>query len=208
MTITTFFLLSLVGCFVIPSAVSSPEGGQVIITEVLYDTPGTDADEEWIELFNPTKDDVNLTNWSIDDNYDTFTFLSGSIPAAGYFVVARNSTQFNTLYGKTPDLATLNLALGNSGDKLTLYNNEDTAVDFVAWEEEEPGWTVNATHTTIRRISEVDTDTVSDWEDSGTLGDPGTGIYVPEKTPISVFAILMGLVAIVGISYRRKMKKS
>ncbi|OLS29357.1 MAG: hypothetical protein HeimAB125_22690, partial [Candidatus Heimdallarchaeota archaeon AB_125] len=50
MTITTFFLLSLFGCFVIPSSIACTGEG-VLITEVLYDTPGTDADEEWIELF-------------------------------------------------------------------------------------------------------------------------------------------------------------
>ncbi len=205
----TLFLLLLIGYFAIPSVYSSPDGDQVIITEVLYDTPGTDADEEWIELFNPTKKDVDLTNWTIEDNVDTFKILSGIISGGEYFVVARVTAGFNALYGSNPDIEGLSLYLGNSGDKLTLRDNANAVVDFVAWEEEEPGWTVNATHTTIRRISEIDTNTVSDWEDSGSLGDPGAGTYSIIKTsyPVSAFVLLMGLTSIVILTNKKRLKR-
>jgi hypothetical protein len=202
-TITIFFLLSLIGCFTIPTVFSSTEGDNIIITEVLYDTPGTDADEEWIELFNPTKKDIDIANWTIEDNVDSFKILSGIVPSGGYFVIARLTLGFNALYGSNPDLEGLTLFLGNSGDKLILRDTENTGVDLVAWEEEVPGWTVNATHTTIRRIGTEDTDTVNDWEDSGTLGDPGAGVYTKIKanSPITAFVLLMTLVSIVGLNY-------
>jgi hypothetical protein len=33
----------------------------VLITEVLYDTPGTDSIDEWIELYNPTGSAIDIT---------------------------------------------------------------------------------------------------------------------------------------------------
>lgn len=201
-------LLLIVGYFFNPPAYSSPSGDQIIITEVLYDTPGTDADEEWFELFNPTDDAVNLTDWTIEDNVDTFTFPLVSIPAKGYLVIAKNAIGFNNIYGFDPDVSGLNLFLGNSGDKLTLYNNDSVEVDFVAWEEGEPGWDVSAVHTTIRRINATDTDTVADWEDSTTIGNPGEGSYIiiPElpNSLASVFVLLISTLTIVGLRFRRK----
>ncbi len=158
------------------STISSSAGDDIIITEILYDAPTSDVTEEWFELFNPTDFDVNLTGWIVEDNYELF-ILSGIIPSKGYFVVARNSTAFNLLYGFEPDLDGSPLALSNSGDILTLYNNVSAEVDFVAWENYVSGWSVSAIDTTIRRINVVDTDTGVDWENSGSLGNPGDGLY-------------------------------
>ncbi|MCG3256807.1 MAG: lamin tail domain-containing protein, partial [Candidatus Heimdallarchaeota archaeon] len=160
------------------STFSSPSGDNILITEVLYDAPttGGDPDEEWFELFNPTDSAVDLTDWTIDDNYASF-ILSGSIPAKGYFVVASDSVAFNSLYGFDPDLDGSNLALSNTGDFLTLYDDLSSEIDFVAWENAVSGWSVEAENKTIRRKYVVDTDTVVDWENSGSLGDPGDGIY-------------------------------
>ncbi|MHA1691907.1 MAG: Ig-like domain-containing protein, partial [Candidatus Heimdallarchaeaceae archaeon] len=132
---------------------------------------------------------VNLAGWTVEDNYDTFS-ISGIIPAEGYFVVAKQAAAFNTLYGFDPNLDGLTLALGNSGDLLTLYDNESTVVDSVEWEKS--GWAISAVDTTIRRISLLDTDTVSDWEASGSLGDPGDGPYdeiLLDDTPPTVMII-------------------
>ncbi|MHA1330063.1 MAG: lamin tail domain-containing protein [Candidatus Hodarchaeales archaeon] len=158
------------------SVMSNLEGTNVIISEVLYDTPGTDADEEWLELYNPTGSTIDLSGWTLTDNAGTYT-LSGTVPANGYYTIARNATGFNALYGFNPDLSGMTLYLGNTGDQLILKDNTGFEVDFVAWEGYVTGWTVSAYHTTIYRVTEVDTDSGSDWADSGTIGDPGTGPY-------------------------------
>ena len=173
-------ILLLIFCSQIAvSTFSSPSGDNIIITEVLYDAPDSDTTEEWFELFNPTDSAIDLTGWSIDDNFDTLS-LSGSIPAKGYFVVARDTAAFNSLYGFDPDLGGGwgSVALNNNGDFLTLYDNLSSEIDFVAWENAVSGWSVSSSDgTTIRRKYVVDTDTVVDWENSGSLGDPGDGPY-------------------------------
>ncbi len=208
--LTITLLLGLFGYACIPSGYSSIAGDQVIITEVLYDTPGTDSIEEWIELFNPTSSEINITDWIIEDNYDTFN-LTGVIPAKGYFVAAIDETGFFNLYGYYANQSGgwNSVALGNSGDRITLYDNDSVEVDYVAWEGGDVEWSsLSASWTTIRRTNATDTDTAGDWEDSLTTGDPGTGSYIiiPEL-PISlasIFFILFGIITFVGLSYRKK----
>ena len=68
-----------------------------VINEVSIDsvagTGGTDDD--WVELYNPTDQAIDLTGWSIQKTAGTGSSLvkvplSGSIPAGGYFLIVRN----------------------------------------------------------------------------------------------------------------------
>ena len=47
----------------------------------------------------------------------------------------------------------------------------------VAWENEITGWDISTIDGTIFRIDNTDTDTVSDWTVSNSLGNPGVGSY-------------------------------
>lgn len=145
-------------------------GGKLVINEVFYDTPGDDTVEEWIELYNGTAAAINLGGYKLLDNAGTYTLPTVSIPAGGLLVIARNATGFNNLYGFLPDVSGLTLALGNSGDKLTLRNAAGTDVDFVAWENYVTGWGLNAAtgQSIFRKDKNVDTDVAADW----TVGTP------------------------------------
>ena len=187
MFLSSLFILSLATFLPsVPSqnnearVLANPSGTNIIITEVLYDTPGCDSTCEWVELYNPSSVAISIDGWTLSDNVGTNTLPAVTIPAGGYFVFARDAAGFQSLYGFTPDADTMTLALGNSGDQLTLKDASGTVVDFVAWEGYATGWNVGAVDETIRRISDanfnpVDTDSPSDWEASGSLGDPGSG---------------------------------
>ena len=107
-------LLSL-GAFTALSKINAnTDGTNIIITEVLYDAPNSDTTEEWIELYNPTSSDISIDGWSINDNYDSFA-LSGTIPAGGYLVLAKDATAFYNLYGFYPDVDTLSGTTDSNG---------------------------------------------------------------------------------------------
>jgi len=63
----------------------------VVINEVAW--MGTDASsaDEWIELYNPTSSDIDLSNWKLTDNGDINITLSGTIQAGGYYLLERAS---------------------------------------------------------------------------------------------------------------------
>lgn len=139
---------------------------KILISEVYYDTIGTDSKEEYIELYNPGSTAVDLSGWQLKDNVGTYTIPQGTvINATGFLIIARNSAGFNALFGFNPDVSGLTLSLGNSGDQVALYNTTGSQIDFVAWENYVAGWSITAkTGQVITRITlTVDTDTVNDW---------------------------------------------
>ncbi len=96
--------------------VSYPSG--IVFSEILPSPEGTDAENEWIELFNENDFKVNLKNWTIEDKEGrtkTFT-INKEISAKGYIVLLRPET---------------GITLNNSGDTLELKNPNEEVIDFV-----------------------------------------------------------------------------
>ncbi|MCP4147574.1 MAG: MBL fold metallo-hydrolase [bacterium] len=161
----------------------------VVVSEVFYDTPGTDSDEEWIELYNKTTSAVDIGGWTITDNNgtgSTYTIPVGStIGPESYFTIAADSTGFNALYGYDADLYGSIPALNNTGDALLLKDNYDRLLDTVAWEGGASAgvptdWGSSSapsasTGSSIERSDvSVDTHTYADWASASGNGDPQT----------------------------------
>jgi hypothetical protein len=145
-----------------------PPTGRVRLSQVAYDTPGTDSAEEWIEIYNPTAAPIDIGGYRIADNGGTFTIPGVAIVAPGkHYLVARNAAGFAALFpGRTPDLVGMTLNLGNTADLLRLLDPTGVEIDRVQWESATAGWPIAATTgASIRRTDPtVDTDTVADWQ--------------------------------------------
>jgi len=126
----------------------------VVINEVFYDSNGTEPDEEWIEIYNPTSNPVNISGWYLSDdpNYTSpgaegsYRFPNGTvIQNNSFIVVAYNGTAFYAKYGKYPDFELVNttssvpdmvvvstgMTLANDGDDVHLFNSSGTEIDAV-----------------------------------------------------------------------------
>lgn len=114
---------------------------------------GTDnsASDEWIELYNNSADDVDLTGWKLEatDGRPTIE-LEGTIEAGKYFLLER--TDDNSVPSVTADLI-YSGALGNSGEWLKLFDAENNLIDEINATD---GWPAgdNATKQTMERIAE------------------------------------------------------
>ncbi|GAB4268756.1 MAG: hypothetical protein Kow0080_11940 [Candidatus Promineifilaceae bacterium] len=131
----------------------------ILISEVLYDSPGAD-DAEFVELYNPTGETVDLSGYSLADavvptNFeDLRRFPSGTMmPADSTLVIATSATGFYAQHGRYPDFEILEtetavpnliddttwgdtatyFQLGNSGDEVLLRDNNDVAIDVVVY---------------------------------------------------------------------------
>jgi beta-lactamase superfamily II metal-dependent hydrolase len=181
----------------------NPEDIKVVFSEVFYDTPGTDSEEEWIELYNNSPVDVDISGWKIiDDNGSgsSYTIPQGSIMAAGtYFTVAVNSTGFNNLYGYDADVYGNIPGLNNSGDALVLRNKSGADMDAVGWEggyngNLPDGWgstsapSASTGDTIVRSDPTDDTDTYSDWTSAGNNGYPQTQFMNDPNSMTVVFS--------------------
>ena len=88
--------VSFIATFFISTLMALPAQASVVIQEVLYDGPGTDADDVFTELFGTPG--LDLTGWSLvginggdGQVYQTVSLDGQFIPADGLFVIATAS---------------------------------------------------------------------------------------------------------------------
>mgnify|MGYP003474061063 FL=1 len=133
------------------------------INEVAWMGSASDANHEWIELFNDGSAAVSLDGWTLNavDGAPAIT-LSGTIVAGGYFLLERTSD--DSVASISADLIYTG-ALGNDGERLLLHDVAGNVLDSVNGQDT---WLVggnNATKETLQRIS-------SGW---------GTGAATPRR---------------------------
>ncbi len=129
-----FIILLLFLCPQRVEAQEPPADGP-LISEVFYDTPGADATEEWVEIYNPTDTTQDLSGWILTDLSQDFIFPTPTqIEPGSFLTIAKNTTGFQNLYGFGPDLDSLNFSLNNSGDQVILKNSFNEVVDAVVYE--------------------------------------------------------------------------
>lgn len=131
----TFYLILLVGMLAgvsIPAAEQrdvraapmSANALNVIISEVAWSGTNADANDEWIELYNPTGTNIDLSGWSLRAADGTPNIgLSGVILSNGYFLLERSDNY--TVSDIAADL-TYTGAMGDAGEILRLYDNSAT----------------------------------------------------------------------------------
>ena len=96
----------------------------VVINEIMYDSPGND--EQWIELYNNTTGNIDVSGWYVQDN------STSNIPAAIPAGTILSPGQYYTIsiytsgsFPFTPDLdGTLQTdwSFNNNGDDANIYN--------------------------------------------------------------------------------------
>lgn len=153
--------------------------GQVIITEVMYNLEGSDSPNEFIELYNPTADTVDISGWRIRDKYSTDTIEDSSngrkIPPKGYGLIMEGDYPLNdgiyTIPAQTIIMKVDDKSIGNGlsgSDSLYLMNASGDISDSLGWTDIAPsGYS-------IERIRYHLPNRASNWKSSrDTLGTPG-----------------------------------
>jgi hypothetical protein len=100
----------------------------VMLSEINYNSSSADDSGDWIELHNSTDVDMDISGWSIrDDNDNVFVVPAGTTLEAGeYLVVVRSVIDFESVYPITDNyIGPSNLAFGNNGDMVKIYNSEN-----------------------------------------------------------------------------------
>ncbi|MBU0647958.1 lamin tail domain-containing protein [Patescibacteria group bacterium] len=107
----------------------------LLVSEVYYDTIGNDSDEEWVEIYNPTGGEVDLSNYKIGDEETQgegegmYQFPSGaSVLNDQTMVVAKNAVGFYELYGKYPDFE-----IDSSDDDISDFSQTLDMVKYSSW---------------------------------------------------------------------------
>ena len=109
----------------------------IVINELMYNPDS--GGQEWVELFNPTGDTVNLKNWKISDfispSSGVITTSDYLFFPSGYVVISKDSSILSThpeLSGRF-FLASLG-SLGNSEDGVFVYDSRNTIIDSMIYQ--------------------------------------------------------------------------
>ena len=111
----------------------------IIINEFNYRSSDDFSPNDWIELYNPKPNSVDVSNWQIRDDNNNHVFIlpdATQIEANGFLVVVRDESDFNSFYPDIPFIGELGFGLGSS-DAVRLFNSENKLMDEVYYDIEE-----------------------------------------------------------------------
>lgn len=111
-----------------PLVTTTPTSNQVRINEIAWAGTLASAYDEWIELFNPGTEAVDLSGWLLTDGNDIEIILQGNLPANGYFLLERSDD--NTIRD-LPAHQIYRGGLNNTGETLQLFDTSRQLADMV-----------------------------------------------------------------------------
>lgn len=116
--------------------------GQIVISEIMYNDPGTADSLEYIELTNASAQAVDLTGYSFSAGVK-YTFPAITLGPGQQILVAKDSVYVLAALGKAARQWKSGDALNNSGEKITLQDAGGTGVDSVSYSDSN-GWPTEA----------------------------------------------------------------
>lgn len=170
----------------------------IVISEISWSGTKASANDEWIELFNPTDNIINLDNWGLYEQGGEVLIitLKGAIPPKSYYLVER--TDDNVVSNVLADLVGPfgGNGLSNSGEHLVLKNAEGLIIDELNFSSGWPAGSGFPDYRTMERINVLSQGSDSNnWQtyshDSGNGIDAkgntilGTPRYAVEKQIIT-----------------------
>ena len=194
---TTILLIGLISNNCQADSISN---SGVVINEIHYDPDVKTELVEFVELYNTTATDIDLTNWYFT-NAISYQFPAGSVlPADDYIVVAENPAHIQAKWSSGRFIVPPQLVfgpfdgkLGNNGDRIELYNDQGDQVDRVDYQLGFPWPTVGdsvpesqpGTGHSIQLISPfLDNDLAGSWRSaSPTLVAFNASVYLDNTPP-------------------------
>lgn len=173
----------------VTSTPTSPIADHLIINEVMFDPPNTNAcggenDAEWVEIYNPTGSGVNLDTWAVGDTLYTDDLPDVILPAGGFAIVSDcTQTNFNAIWPLPAGTIYVDItsAIGNGfnndGEYVRLFKGS-ALIDGVSYGTNTDAFSPSvvppvANHSIERDPDGIDTDTNADFVDR-TAPTPGS----------------------------------
>lgn len=110
----------------------------IVINEIHYH-PDTDFEqEEFIEIYNRGTEPIDISRWSLTGGI-FYTFEDDTIlQQNGYLVIARNTNKLSGMVNAAPIHGPFDRQLSNSGETITLRNQEGVVIDQVNYSDAPP----------------------------------------------------------------------
>jgi len=206
MKLWTILILFLFSLFPFSLKADSPK---ILINEILPYPTGSDATDEWIEIFNPNNFEFNLSGWKIQDTIGKtkiYIFPKGTkILAKGFLVLKRPESK---------------ITLNNDGDGLKLIDPEGKTIDEISYQKAQKGksfnrgengwfWDENLTPgaKNVKPIVKEETQKSITEISEKELAAVGEGISKENLSPFFIALIIAIFSGIVILILKRKINK-
>ncbi len=132
-----FLMAIALSALVMATRVCAAAPGDLVISEIMQNPASVgDTQGEWIEVYNPTGETIDMEGWTVGDGVaESHTIDAGGslpVPAGGFAVLGRNGdVMLNG--GYTPDYVYSSMTLGNSADQVVIREG-GTTIDSVAYD--------------------------------------------------------------------------
>lgn len=157
MKIVSLALFSLIFILIFQTSFVSA----LIINEIMYNPNQCNDDYcEWIELYNPFNETINLTGWKISDRNSnnlsqeynrTIIFFDQTILGPyDFFIIAKNKENFSYYWDVSCPIAQSNFILNNGPEIIRIYSNNGSLEDEVYYNSSFGG---NGDGNSIQRIN-------------------------------------------------------
>jgi hypothetical protein len=148
--------LLIAGLFV--AALPRLASAQVIISEIMYDAPGSDNHAEWVELQNMGDGVVDIAKWKFNDgsnhvlnappkNGSTGTTL---IAPGDFLILAADAATFNASHSVQVSVIDTVMNITNDKDTLSLLDASSTVEDKISYSSSKGG---NGTGESLQKVN-------------------------------------------------------
>lgn len=108
-----------------------PLAGKIIINEVSCNNRKSG---DWLELYNQSRERVNLEGWIVTDSKNEFVFPKYILPPKGYVVLCEDSVDFVKIHPEVQSLiGGLPFGLNKISETIQLFSPEAAAVDSMGY---------------------------------------------------------------------------
>ncbi len=154
----------------------------LMISEFIANPFGSESTSEWVEIHNYGSSGIDINGFKLkdeDSDDDVITSTSTTIPAGGYVIVAKNKSNFESIWfggnAVSNVLEVSGLTMSNTTDELILTDASDNVIWSLAYSDDESEgkatWISTATNTPTTWGSKASPGIVRDGNDvSGSTG--------------------------------------
>ncbi|MCK5742620.1 MAG: lamin tail domain-containing protein, partial [Chlorobi bacterium] len=151
----------------------------VVINEINYNSPDAPDPGDWVEFYNNSEVDIDISGWVFKDenNLHEFIFPQNTIlKADNYLVLCSNLNDFSTVFPDVDNaLGDMTFGLSGSGELIRLFDNNGLLIDYLTYDDVAPWVTEpDGNGPTLELINpNKDNTDHNNWKASDDNGTPG-----------------------------------
>ena len=126
------------------TAVFAPDSStkRIVINEINYNSASDFDPEDWVELYNNSPDDIDVSGWIFKDEKETHSFEipeNTVLKSGEYLVLAKDTILFKQSFPEVENfVGPFVFGLSGGGEKIRLYDDAMNIIDSLTYDDKTP----------------------------------------------------------------------